>query len=603
MEYAVEGEKISPSELEAGKWETILRYRDRQRGLKNKGPASTDDEPAQGHGQGKSNSNFPSRKNGKKLLALSKKALLPRLPTDDYKIVCRPQGWNLRDFAPGLLLFCACEVARLPYDTVKNEDIIRVNTANNTFTLCTPDRQRATAYANIEKLNLQDQTYNVTSYVAAPEDSVKGVIYNAYAGDSPEAVRQGFGNRNEGIEVVDARRIGKSRTIQITFFGKKLPSQVIYQCGVFRVHPFREQHEVCYNCRRVGHRADVCYKPTTNLCRRCGENHSPPPEGEQPTCQPVCIVCNGGHNTGSRNCKFRLINKNKQGTPHGNQTPKQGDNDSSLHGHQSRPRKKEHGATGKGGSHSRNNSSSFPPLGNPAGNDKRSSSRGRSDSRSNKKVSWPAEASQSIDAREKEFQIQLQSRDREIASLKKELADIKRLLQAHQVQNATAARMPPTASQDSTNNAMETDAICHTPSNASQSSAHNATDTDARIATKRPHPTKEGEESKRKAEASEADTPQPSKAPTKLRADINTLSERTSAISTEQATFQGLVTTKFAEIDIRFATLEGQVSQIATCMQQIMDRLTTIEARLPPTLDLSTTPQPSITQHGTTPKI
>ncbi|KAG0435927.1 hypothetical protein HPB47_018238 [Ixodes persulcatus] len=385
--YAVEGETISPSELADGKWETVLRNHDRLRDLKAKGPASTDDEPEQRHSQGKSSSNFPARKKEKKrLLAVRKKANLPRLPTGDYKIVCRPQGWNLRDFAPGLLLFCACEAARLPYQMVKNEDIIRVNSANNTLTLCTPDRQRATAYANIAALNLQGQTHNVTSYVAAPEDSVKGVIYNAYAGDSPESVRQGFGTRNPGIEVVDARRIGQSQTIQITFFGKKLPSQIIYQCGVFRVHPFREQHEVCFNCRRVGHRADVCYKPKTLLCRRCGENHPPPAQGEQPTCQPACIVCNGGHNTGSRNCKFRLIKKNQQAASQGNLTPNQGDNDSTLAGHQSRSKLRGQGATGNGGNHSRHSSSSFPPLGRSASKEKRSSSRGRSESRSNKKV-------------------------------------------------------------------------------------------------------------------------------------------------------------------------------------------------------------------------
>ncbi|KAG0438684.1 hypothetical protein HPB47_016920, partial [Ixodes persulcatus] len=233
-------------------------------------------------------------------------------------------------------------------------------------------------------LNLQGQTYNVTSYVAAPEDSVKGVIYNAYAGDSPESVRQGFETRNPGIEVVDARRIGQSKTIQITFFGKKLPSQIIYQCGVCRVHPFREQHEVCFNCRRVGHRTDVCYKPKTLLCRRCAENSPPPAQAEQPTCQPACIVCNGGHNTGSRNCKFRLIKKNQQAASQGNLTPNQGDNDSTLAGHQSRSKLRGQGATGNGGNHSRHSTSSFPPLGRSASKEKRSSSRGRSESRSNK---------------------------------------------------------------------------------------------------------------------------------------------------------------------------------------------------------------------------
>ncbi|KAG0434832.1 hypothetical protein HPB47_018843 [Ixodes persulcatus] len=69
------------------------------------------------------------------------------------------------------------------------------------------------------------------------------------------------------------------------------------------------------------------------LRRCCGENHPPPAQGEQPTCQPACIV---GHNTGSRNCKFRLIKKNQQAASHANLTPNQKDSHSTLAGHQSR---------------------------------------------------------------------------------------------------------------------------------------------------------------------------------------------------------------------------------------------------------------------------
>ncbi|KAH7955662.1 hypothetical protein HPB52_002805 [Rhipicephalus sanguineus] len=39
------------------------------------------------------------------------------------------------------------------------------------------------------------------------------------------------------------------------------------------------------------------------------------PVGEKPTCPSSCVVCGGGHQTGSRNCKYRFITKKQPGKP------------------------------------------------------------------------------------------------------------------------------------------------------------------------------------------------------------------------------------------------------------------------------------------------
>ncbi|CAN8033155.1 unnamed protein product [Ixodes persulcatus] len=195
-------------------------------------------------------------------------------------------------------------------------------------------------------------------------------------------------NRNPGVIVVDARRLGQSKSIQITFQGTKIPSQIYYWGSIFRVHPYRPRVETCFNCRNVGHRADVCFKPKACLSRRCGENHPAPPEGELPTCKPVyavCIVCHGAHKTGSCNCKQRLVVRN--------QPKKKDDAAQPGGGHQSRSRAQSSSMTRRG-SKTRDRSSSFPPLMGAASKErKRSSSRGRSASRSKNKVSWPDPAS------------------------------------------------------------------------------------------------------------------------------------------------------------------------------------------------------------------
>ncbi|KAH6948925.1 hypothetical protein HPB50_027147 [Hyalomma asiaticum] len=43
--------------------------------------------------------------------------------------------------------------------------------------------------------------------------------------------------------------------------------------------------------------------PPTQRCRRCGEEHPPPPQGEAPSCEARCIICDGAHTTGSRNSR------------------------------------------------------------------------------------------------------------------------------------------------------------------------------------------------------------------------------------------------------------------------------------------------------------
>lgn len=82
------------------------------------------------------------------------------------------------------------------------------------------------AYANVKTLKLSGHDLEISAYVAAPENSVRGVIYNAYNGCPLAEVRAGFLKRNDGIEILDARPLGKSKAIQITFGGSMFPGRL-----------------------------------------------------------------------------------------------------------------------------------------------------------------------------------------------------------------------------------------------------------------------------------------------------------------------------------------------------------------------------------------
>ncbi|KAH6921954.1 hypothetical protein HPB50_006902 [Hyalomma asiaticum] len=192
---------------------------------------------------------------------------------------------------------------------IRREYQLRINPYNNTFTIGTPCDE---LYLNLPGLRLNNVDHSVMAYLPAPDNAVRGVIYGALGNETAEEIIQLCILENPNLQILSARRMGLSRAMVITFAGANLPRIVKFQCMPFNCFPFKESIETCYNCRRTGHRADVCYQPPTQRCRRCREVHPPPPQGEAPSCEARCIICDGAHTTGSRNCKQRFVTKPKK---------------------------------------------------------------------------------------------------------------------------------------------------------------------------------------------------------------------------------------------------------------------------------------------------
>lgn len=151
-------------------------------------------------------------------------------------------------------------------------------------------------------------TLPVVAYIPALDDSICGVVHKAYTDETDQDLQMELIKKNPDIAIVNAGRLRSSRHLVIIFAGQKLPATIRFRCFTLDVQPFRERPEAGFNCRRLGHRTDVCPLPGPIIpkCRRCGGEHAPPPLGEQPTCTPQCVVCLGAHPTGSRSCNLRF---------------------------------------------------------------------------------------------------------------------------------------------------------------------------------------------------------------------------------------------------------------------------------------------------------
>ncbi|KAH7970856.1 hypothetical protein HPB49_016196 [Dermacentor silvarum] len=300
MNYQVVGTEIDPAEVQNGEWETILRLRNRYR------PATASQSPQHSAGllpEPNDGDGRPTEKSRHATpLTRFRRAPLPQLPRGDLKVVVRPRGgFDVSKETPRRLFTAICAATKIPLQEALAQDQVRLHPANNTFTISTPVEARARTYAQITSITIGTNSTDATAYLAPPDDAVRGVIHMAHSGESHAEIINGLVPFNPELPIIDARSFGKKRSIIITFATGPLPKAIRFWAGVHTCFPHRPKMETCYNCRRIGHRQDVCPAPASGCCHNCGETHTPT---DPPTCPPKCIVCGDGHHTGNIQCKL-----------------------------------------------------------------------------------------------------------------------------------------------------------------------------------------------------------------------------------------------------------------------------------------------------------
>ncbi|KAM7303866.1 hypothetical protein ISCGN_013783 [Ixodes scapularis] len=303
----VEGQELRPDEFGSGSgWCEIKRNKKRADSARESAKTQQ-----QGHQQTGATSTSGistvadkaakyERKNARKVSQIAMASRMPDLPTDDYRVVVRPRGgFNVSDHKTDRIYCCLRNAAEIGREAAE-EDSICLNVRQNVVVLSTPSEDRAYKYGAITKLRIGEREYEASAYRAAPENTSKGLVRGISKDETPADIVRSLVTKRIP-SVLHAKRMGNTDNVIVLFDGFHVPRYVYYGAMLVRCTFYKKQVDVCHECGRLGHRADVCPSPNDKICRGCGCSN-PPLEHR---CEPKCLLCGKGHVTGDRKCKAK----------------------------------------------------------------------------------------------------------------------------------------------------------------------------------------------------------------------------------------------------------------------------------------------------------
>lgn len=235
---------------------------------------------------------------------LSRAARMPvALPRHEIKIIIRPRGGLNVAKTEATRLMSAIFAAAGVTMHESRLDTICTNPTQNIIVISTPDEGRARSYVQIRQLRIGNAEYETFAYVSAPDGTVKGIIRGIDTTETHQDLQNNIVNETNPL-ALEAHRIGNTTTVIVAFEGSKVPNSIKYGAMIVRCSLYRQHHEFCRCCGKLGHRADVCPNPETKVCLACGRREPEP--NHEATCKPRCKLCNGAHATGATGCLNRF---------------------------------------------------------------------------------------------------------------------------------------------------------------------------------------------------------------------------------------------------------------------------------------------------------
>ncbi|KAH6921100.1 hypothetical protein HPB50_027917 [Hyalomma asiaticum] len=221
---------------------------------------------------------------------------LPPLPFRDEKVILRPLGGlRLGDWPrPTLATMIWAAAGVSPSDC--RDLILRTRPEENLAVMSTPSSHVADTLLNLQELSLGQRTFPVSAYLAAADDSCKGIVAGLEPGTPSHMLAEEM--QAPAIQILQTRMMGHTNIALVTFEGLRIPRLVWFLGAELHCYPHRPRQQVCKTCLKLGHRADHCPTPDVTVCEQCGICN---PIFSHP-CSPRCKSCGGDHVTTDPMC-------------------------------------------------------------------------------------------------------------------------------------------------------------------------------------------------------------------------------------------------------------------------------------------------------------
>ncbi|KAH8034659.1 hypothetical protein HPB51_000216 [Rhipicephalus microplus] len=115
---------------------------------------------------------------------------------------------------------------------------IRVCKEQNIALVSTSYPDLAVQLYHVQTLKLASRSYEVSAYVASPDNSCKGVITGVLPIPTEDALMNDIVTYPQSINIIQARPFGTNGACLYTFEGKRVPRNVYFQGVEFRCRPF-----------------------------------------------------------------------------------------------------------------------------------------------------------------------------------------------------------------------------------------------------------------------------------------------------------------------------------------------------------------------------
>ncbi|KAH8031359.1 hypothetical protein HPB51_016417 [Rhipicephalus microplus] len=232
QQIAMEGDDVTPEELQGNGWFSVLKRRQESRAKSH---------AARQSGTQRGATATPNAT----LRRVAAASRLPAMPRSHNRVIVRPGGGlNVQACSPHRILAALTMAAQLA-PSVTEEDIICPNSMQNIFVVSTPSATNAAAYSRVTEIILTDQRHPVTAYLSPAGITSRGVIRGVDTDFDDAALNRTLVQpRNSSL--LGARRIKNTETVILIFNGLKVPNyvycgQVIYRCTLYSRHRYRHR--------------------------------------------------------------------------------------------------------------------------------------------------------------------------------------------------------------------------------------------------------------------------------------------------------------------------------------------------------------------------